>query len=116
MEGGYVEQAEAELRTVLSHGFSPRAAFELANIVAAPGPESGDAELRAGYEEAEGLYRAALAVQPRYADARFNLGVVLMRQGRASEARSEIETALEHGAPDVRWREDASRALELLAD
>lgn len=116
VEGGYVEQAEPELRTVLSHGFSPRAAFELANIVAAPGPESGDAELRAGYEEAEGLYRAALAVQPRYADARFNLGVVLMRQGRASEARSEIETALEHGAPDVRWREDASRALELLAD
>lgn len=113
---GRPEEAAAELRAVLARGFRPRAAFDLANLVAEPLAGTTDASRRAAWREAEALYRAALEVQPRYADARFNLGLVLMRQGRRAEARSEVETALEHAPPDSRWRADAARALELLAD
>lgn len=46
-------------------------------------------------DEAEQLFRRALALQPDYALARTNLGSALMRLGRQQEAAAEFETCLQ---------------------
>ncbi|MHC4939309.1 MAG: tetratricopeptide repeat protein [Planctomycetota bacterium] len=46
-------------------------------------------------EEAERQYRAALAIDPRFLPARFNLGNLLARIGRSGAAEQEFEKILE---------------------
>lgn len=57
-------------------------------------------------DEAESRYRAALALQPEFDDARYNLAGLLYGVGRRAEAVPELEHLLERHpeAPDVRER------------
>ena len=56
-------------------------------------------------EEAEALHRRALALRPDFADAHYNLGVVLHGQGRPEEALSSYSKAVElkPDMVDARW-------------
>ncbi len=51
--------------------------------------------LRGDLEEAIGAYRTALRLNPAHADARFGLGVALLRTGARAEAVRELEHLLE---------------------
>ena len=56
--------------------------------------QSGWAYLNLGKpREAEESYRAAVQLQPRFAQAYYFLGVVLDRQGRKDEAKAAFRTA-----------------------
>ena len=55
-------------------------------------PEVRDA--RTALAEAEARFREAVRLQPNYADAEFNLGNALARQGRASEAIPYLREAV----------------------
>jgi tetratricopeptide (TPR) repeat protein len=46
------------------------------------------------YEEALGLYRRAMELNPNYATGRFNMAVVLVELGRLDEARAEVQAGL----------------------
>jgi tetratricopeptide (TPR) repeat protein len=62
---------------------------------------------------AEAAFRRALAEDPRLADARFNLGVMLLQQRRYAEAVRTLEEALAQAPEGSAWREEAVRALGL---
>jgi predicted Zn-dependent protease len=84
-------------------------------------PADGRALFDAGYaadeenrlDDAAGLYRRAVEVNPRSFEAHLSLGLLLARQGRSDEARPELAaaTALDPGeaGPEVKAR--AWRAL-----
>lgn len=50
---------------------------------------------RGFYPESESRYRAAIAIKPRYADLRNQLGIVVFAQDRPQEALEEFDIALE---------------------
>ena len=45
------------------------------------------------FEEAEKEYRAAIKINPGYAEAHANFGILLKELNRAEEAKSELKTA-----------------------
>lgn len=61
-----------------------------ASVLLRQGSQRGD-----GSPEEEKLYRDALALCPQMAEARYNLGVVLSRQGKRQEAQQELKKAIE---------------------
>lgn len=59
----------------------------------------GSAYFRLGrLADAEREYRAALAKQPKFAEAGINLAVVLLMTGRPGDAREQLELAKKNGA------------------
>jgi len=60
--------------------------------------------------EAEALFRRATAAAPRFAEAHFNLGAVLVQQRRFQEAAPVLQTALQLASPSAPWRAEAERA------
>ena len=54
----------------------------------------------------------ALAAKPDYAQAHFNLGVMLFRQGRTAEAREHLTAAQQAAAPGTRLADEARRLLQ----
>jgi len=44
-----------------------------------------------GYDDAAGAFRAALMTAPHFVDARYNLGLVLLKLGEPEEALAELE-------------------------
>jgi tetratricopeptide (TPR) repeat protein len=53
------------------------------------------AELYLGaYEEALGLYRRSIELNPNYATGRFNMAAVLAELGRLDEARAKVQAGL----------------------
>ncbi len=65
------------------------------------------------YPEAEREYREAISINPDYAEAHGNLGILLAKLGRNKEARAEIEKAEELFEKQGR-QEDAEKARGLL--
>lgn len=53
-----------------------------------------DAQVREGWQRAEGHFRRALALRPDMLEARLRLGRVLMDQHRTAEAEAELQTVL----------------------
>ena len=125
---GTGRQAVTELEAFAAHHpEDAEIARRLAEARAAPpgGIAPGDAARLRGFEalngnrlkEAERDFEAALAANPRDADALGGLGVVRLRQGRAAEARDLLERAAAI-APERsgQWRQaldGASYALDL---
>ena len=68
--------------------------------------------------EAEQCYRAALAIDPRLADAHTNLGFFLLNKQRDDPAGAEacFREALAIDPDDAPARRGLGRVLELLAD
>ena len=62
------------------------------------------------FDAAAAEYRRFLEVYPANVEARSNLGVVLMQQGRAAEARQHLEQALRL-APGLPQAEQALQAI-----
>jgi tetratricopeptide (TPR) repeat protein len=60
---------------------------------------------------AEPEYRAALAIDDRYAEAEFRLGRVLLAEGRAAEARDHLRRALDLDALRFRTDSGLNRAI-----
>jgi tetratricopeptide (TPR) repeat protein len=69
-------------------------------------------------ERAEAMFRKGLELDPRFTGNRVGLAKVLVKQGRAAEARRELETVLAEAAPTnpAEWTmKDAKDARALLA-
>ena len=64
---------------------------------------------RAQWPEAESELRGEIAVNPRYARAYFNLGIVLRREGRSAEGCASETTALELQPDDPATRQERDR-------
>ena len=64
---------------------------------------------RAQWREAEGELREEVAINPRYAKAYYNLGIVLRREGRSAEACASEGTALELQPDDQATRQESVR-------
>jgi tetratricopeptide (TPR) repeat protein len=89
---GRLDEAARDLRAALAilPGFDA-ARTQLVQVLF----RLGAAEIaRARHGEAEGAFRAALALAPGNAGAHNNLGLALQRQGRAAEAIEEFRRAL----------------------
>ena len=65
--------------------------------------------------EAAGAYSRAVAIDPDYAEARHDLGVVLAMAGRYEEAMRELEAARNLRPDDARIAENLNRVRQLLA-
>jgi len=57
-------------------------------------------QIRGDLQIAQLHYQESLRIQPRYAEARNNLAVILMKEGRVAEAEVEFRKALKH-KPDL---------------
>ena len=66
--------------------------------------------------EAEQHLRAALAVQPDYAPAHYNLGLLFRRLNKTPEARAEFETALRLDPKDFKAHSNLGFVLLLLGE
>jgi tetratricopeptide (TPR) repeat protein len=96
--------AEAKLDPwLISHPTDARALFDAGYVA--------DAESR--LEDATGLYRRAVAADPKSFEAHLSLGLLLARQGKTSEARPELMTAtrLDSGEAAPALKARAWRAL-----
>ena len=96
--------AEAKLNTwVAANPTDARALFDLGYVA--------DAENR--LDDATGFYRRAIAANPRSFEAHLSLGLLLARQGKPDEARSELITAttLDPGPAGPTLKARAWRAL-----
>ncbi len=69
--------------------------------MALPPDQEHQAERRQQLDEAENLYRQALAIAPDDAKARSNLGSLYQRQGRTADALQEFETVLAEHPDDA---------------
>jgi tetratricopeptide (TPR) repeat protein len=67
-------------------------------------------------EPAEAWFRRALAIRPGYVDAQVNLSAVLLRRGRAAEARKHREAAYRQQCVFVRSSRTAQRTVLILFD
>ena len=91
----------AELAFELERRGRPDEALRLLTRCEAIAPDRGDFNLLRGAmlddvgrsNEAESIFRSALAVDPNQLDAHYRLGVALYRQERFPEARAELEAA-----------------------
>lgn len=73
--------------------------YDRARAIQPAPPENTIGSILAGqgrFDEAIAHFRAAVRMDPRYADAHNNLGVLLARQGQTAEARREYEDALRY--------------------
>lgn len=114
---GRTGEAEAELsRALAADPGDARAAFELANLLVGPAIGATLPERTAARREAAALYRRALASQPRFAEAWFNLGAVLLNLRELDAAIEALEAALVCGSPGDPWRAEAERALAIAYD
>jgi tetratricopeptide (TPR) repeat protein len=96
--------AQAKLDEWLAaHPTDPRALFDAGYVA--------DAESRT--EDAAGFYRRAIAADPQSFEAHLSLGLLLAREGKFDEARSELQTAttLDAGAAGPELKARAWRAL-----
>jgi len=66
-------------------------------------------------EEAIALLAEAVRLDPGWAAAYTNLGVVLLRAGRYEEAKGEFETALRLAPGDPDARENLATVIDALA-
>ena len=64
-----------------------------------------------GREEAEGLYREAIARDPEYATAHYNLGMLLYLSGDVGEATGHLRAAVRL-LPDWQAAKEALTAAE----
>jgi Flp pilus assembly protein TadD len=64
---------------------------------------------RAQWPDAEAELREEIAVNPRYARAYYNLGIVLRREGRSADACASETTALELQPDDAATRQERDR-------
>lgn len=88
---GDVDGALRALRAAVAVSASVRYRAQLARIA----NNAGVARLRAGgVEDAEGLFREALAARPDYPRALYNLATVRLQQGDRAQARSLLDRAL----------------------
>lgn len=84
--GGILVPAPAETESA-----EARESGEVRNLL-----ERGNRLAREGnYREASGSYEEALRLLPGYSQARFNLAVSLLREGRTDEAREQLMTFIE---------------------
>lgn len=65
-------------------------------------------------DNATTAFRDALAIDPDFHEARFNLALVLARAGRQAEARSETEALLQRLPPGAPQRSEVERLLAAL--
>jgi tetratricopeptide (TPR) repeat protein len=80
------------------------------SIVEARGPYNTGVDLmqqEGREEEAVAAFQKALAIAPRFVDARYNLGLVLLRQGHLDQAQQELQQVAAERATD----KDARYAL-----
>ncbi len=63
-------------------------------------------------EEAEREFRTALRLQPAFGEARHHLGALLLREGRAAEAVTELERAVPELPGSFRVRRSLAEAYE----
>jgi tetratricopeptide (TPR) repeat protein len=85
---GDYESAERELDAAVRRGFEPTRAAIMLNDTAASLAQ------RRHFADAESLLRKAVGFDPRLAKAQKNLTLVLLDQGRAEEARTQLREAL----------------------
>jgi tetratricopeptide (TPR) repeat protein len=85
---GDYESAERELDAAVRRGFEPTRAAIMLNDTAASLAQ------RRHFADAESLLRKAVDFDPRLAKAQKNLTLVLLDQGRAEEARTQLREAL----------------------
>lgn len=88
-----IDEAESLLRQAI--GIEPANAIALTGLANLQFRERGDAA------SAEANYRAALQVRPDAADAAFQLGLLLLGQGRGAEAIAVWSNAIEYTPDDV---------------
>jgi len=67
-------------------------------------------------EEAVDRYRQAAAADPRSTDARFNLGVALLRSGRPKDALPELRRAAELRPDDAQFQNALGHVFERMLD
>ena len=99
---GQAAHAEAELRLLLSSGEHDADSWTALG---------GSLAAQDRVADAEGAYRRALQISPGLAIARHNLGALLSRMGRASEALSELDWAASSGLRGRELHFNRARAL-----
>jgi tetratricopeptide (TPR) repeat protein len=112
-EGDFTGSAEAYRAVLAEDPRHARAAFELAGLIAGPLKGSAPAEKLAAWRAAEPLYARAVAVQPRFAEAWFNLGVARLQLRRFPGATEALNTALGLANGNEDWCAEARRALAI---
>jgi protein O-mannosyl-transferase len=104
---GAISEFEAAL-TVNPHAANPHHALELAIVHSS----LGEAFARKGEEaEAASEFRKAITLQPKYADAHYNLGVLFSAAADYDSAIDEWRTALEIRPDDAEARTSMANAL-----
>lgn len=102
-----------EIATVLALDSKFAPVYSLAGYVDAevPGPLGGD------LDRSERMFRAGLALDPKFTGLRVGLARTLIKQGRITEARRELQAVLDERAPAslADWTmKDSRKARELL--
>lgn len=102
-----------EIATVLDLDSTFAPVYSLAGYVDAevPGAFGGD------LDRSERMFRAGLALDPKFTGLRVGLAKTLIKKGRVAEARRELQAVLEERAPAnlADWTmKDSRRARELL--
>lgn len=83
------------------------ALFQRATLFSDTAAKPGDKKLR----EAEELLRQALALDPSNGPIRYNLGFVLLKQGRDTDGTAELNTNLASPGVDARYAAEARRMI-----
>lgn len=94
-------------------------ALALARSAAAQFSKSADAQFRLGYEletagrfeEAEAAFHRALVLQPRYAEAHLALGRLSLRNGHATDAVEQLESALREDSKNPEAKVELAKAF-----
>lgn len=111
--GDLAGAAEAYRAVLAEDPQHARAAFELAGLLAGPLKGETPAEKLAAWQAAEPLYAQAVAAQPRFAEAWFNLGVARLQLRRFADSIDALNTALGLASGGEDWHAEAQRALAL---